>query len=528
MTLTLNLLHEPWLPVRFAGEPAPRDVSIVDAVAHAHDIRELSDESPLVTAALHRLLIALLHRVYGPATTSEWVDLWERRQFDIAPFDVYLAQWPNAFDLFDAERPFYQVAGLPAEAAVSVAKLGHAFSAGNNPVLFDHTWDARAPVILPAQAARLLVAQQGFAVGGLISRLPGELPSAEAGHLLKGAVFLATGRNLFETLILNMVRVDGADSAPFDFDPAEDAPAWERPLPTAQPRRPGGYLDLLTWQARRVRLIPDEDGVIRRVVIMGGHSFPAGYDPRDQETMLAYRSRQQAKGQIAWFPLGFQVERALWRDSTAILATPKSAADDTRPRTLRYLASLRQAGIIDRETAGLSAFGLSSDRAKLFLWRRDDLPLPLAYVDQPDLLKALEAGLKAAEEARRALRAATWRLASETLEPGGKPDRARVDALLESLAPERAYWPRLDLPFRRFMVDLARSFAQDVGRSAERTLAASIREAARFAFDQAAAAVATSGRGQRAAAIAMPWFLVNLGEALESLQTANGPEEVTV
>lgn len=527
MNPAFNLLHEPWLPVRFAAEAAPREVSILDAVAQAHEIRELSDESPLVTVSLHRLLIALLHRAYGPGTVDEWVDLWEGGRFDPGPLDTYLAAWSNAFDLFDAARPFYQVVSLPAEAAVSVAKLGHAFSAGNNAVLFDHNWDARAPAMVPAQAARLLVAQQGFAVGGLISRLPGEPPSAEAGHLLKGAVFLATGRNLFETLVLNMVRVDGVHSAPFDFVPAEDAPAWERPLPTATSRRPAGYLDLLTWQARRIRLIPDEDGAIRRAVIMGGHFFPPGYDPRGQETMLAYRSREQAKGQLAWFPLGFQVERALWRDSTAIFATPDSAANETRPWTLRYLAGLCQEGIIARETAGLSAFGLSSDRAKLYLWRREDLPLPLAYVDHTEFLQALDAGIRAAEAARRALRTAAWRLAGETLGPGGTADRARVEALLTSLAPERAYWPRLDLPFRRFMVDVARSFAQDAGRSAEYALAVSIRDAARFAFDQAAAAVATSARGQRAEAIARPGFLAELAKALESIQPAERPEEVT-
>ncbi|MCC7366297.1 MAG: type I-E CRISPR-associated protein Cse1/CasA [Dehalococcoidia bacterium] len=523
MTASFSLLTEPWLPVRFAGEPNARDVSIIDAIAQAHEIRELADASPLVTVALHRLLVAVLHCAYGPATHSEWVALWEAGRFDPAPLERYLADKTPAFDLFDPERPFYQLASLPADAAVSIAKLGHAYSAGNNPVLFDHTRDAEEPALSPAAAAQLLVAQHGFAVGGLISRLPGEPTSAEAGHLLKGAVILATGTNLYQTLVLNMVRVDGIDSAPFEFNPADDAPAWARPVPSATPRRPGGYLDLLTWQSRRIRLLRDEDGLVRRAVLMAGHTFPKDYDPRGQETMVAYHSREQAKGQRAWFPLGFRVERALWRDSTALFQAPESAADDGRPRTLRELAGRRQAGYIDREAAGLSAFGLSSSKAKLFLWRREDLPLPLAFVDQEDLVAALAKGLDAADGARSALRTATWVLASESLGPDGTADRARVDALLASLEPERAYWPQLDLPFRRFMVDLARSYAQDYGRAAEAELGQAIDAAARAAFEQAAAAVATSGRGQRAEAIATPRFLASLGTALGPLQ----PEEVT-
>ena len=47
--------------------------------------------------------------------------------------------------------------------------------------------------------------------------------------------------------------------------------AWEREAETVKDeRRPDGYLDLLTWQSRRILLIPEEDDCGNTVVRQGG------------------------------------------------------------------------------------------------------------------------------------------------------------------------------------------------------------------------------------------------------------------
>jgi len=137
-----------------------------------------------------------------------------------------------------------------------------------------------------------VLAQQMFSIGGLIGRLPGDPPSAEAAHLVKAAVLLNVGANLFETLALNMVRVDGQAGEPFEFDPAKDAPAWEREPARAVERTPEGYLDLLTWQSRRILLFPNSDGeTVSRMTLMAGFRFPSGLPIRQRETMAAYKLR---------------------------------------------------------------------------------------------------------------------------------------------------------------------------------------------------------------------------------------------
>src|SRR5581483_3989392 len=106
---SFDLIDEPWLPcVRPDG--AAVELGLRQALAGAHELGELYDPSPLVTVALHRLLLAILHRAYrGPAVPAAWRAIWNAGRFDPAVIDAYLDRWRHRFDLFDPERPFYQV-----------------------------------------------------------------------------------------------------------------------------------------------------------------------------------------------------------------------------------------------------------------------------------------------------------------------------------------------------------------------------------------------------------------------------------
>ncbi len=75
MDSQFNLVDKPWIPcIRQDGQVV--ELSLRDTLAQAHTLRELGGESPLVTVALHRLLLAILHRVYGPQGYDAWHDLW--------------------------------------------------------------------------------------------------------------------------------------------------------------------------------------------------------------------------------------------------------------------------------------------------------------------------------------------------------------------------------------------------------------------------------------------------------------------
>ena len=110
---SFNLIDEPWIPCAPPGGEEPRLLSLRAALTNAHEWREIMDDSPLVVVALHRLLIAILHRVYrGPRNVEAWRAIQAHGRFDAASIGQYLDEWRPRFDLFDVEHPFYQVAEM--------------------------------------------------------------------------------------------------------------------------------------------------------------------------------------------------------------------------------------------------------------------------------------------------------------------------------------------------------------------------------------------------------------------------------
>src|SRR5450756_512742 len=84
-----NLIDEPWIPC-LTREGEYRELGLRETLVGAADLREVVDPSPLVTVALHRLLLAVLHRVFGPKDREAWAALWRAECFDAAKLDEYL------------------------------------------------------------------------------------------------------------------------------------------------------------------------------------------------------------------------------------------------------------------------------------------------------------------------------------------------------------------------------------------------------------------------------------------------------
>ena len=316
-----NLLDEPWIPCTML-DGRLESWGLRGVLERSPDIAEIRGESPLVVAALHRLLIAILHRNFRVESTEEWADLWERRAWDADVLDGYFTRWRHRFDLFDEEHPFYQVADLEWSKGGSSARL--LFHADNNSTLFTHLAILAPPELTPAEAARLLVGFMAFDVGGTKTSERGQ-ESAKAAPLNKGAVVLARGEDLFCTLMLNLCRYAPEEGDPWHFDRDLDVPAWERDEATRpEDRIPDGYIDLLTWQSRRIRLQPQqgENGatVVKNVIIMKGFQPPDDFRLYDKETMLAFKRQLRANlDGNPWPVVTFTEERGLWRDSFALM-----------------------------------------------------------------------------------------------------------------------------------------------------------------------------------------------------------------
>jgi CRISPR system Cascade subunit CasA len=450
---SFNLVDEPWLRcVDKTG--ANQKLGIRDILVNAHELADMGGDSPLEQVALHRLLLAILHRILGPEDYDDWGNLWEESRFPAGPLNAYLNRWRHRFDLFDKDRPFYQAPDKRVRSK-SVISLVQELAAGNNPTFFDHHTEEGGVSFTQERAARALVTAQAFALAGPCD--PSQKLYFTDGNCARGVTFLIAGDNLFQTLLLNMIQYPGDEPL---RSPGDDLPAWEMDDPfTPEREMPLGYLDYLTWQNRRIWLQPEwtDGGLrVREMTMAPGLRVDAGVlDP-----MKHYR-KDVKKGFLV---RRFYESRALWRDSVALLALP-SSEEDHAPLTIRWLRELvHDEQLLDaRRLYRYLALGMANDQARVFFYRSERMPFPLAYLDEPQLVSHLRDATGAAEQARKQLWGATRTLARLVLSPqagsagGHDPAPEDLDSLVAYWDPERHFWATLEQPFQTLVVDLPRA-----------------------------------------------------------------------
>jgi len=337
---SFNLAVEPWLPVqRTDGTTA--SLSLLALFQQADSVRRLVGDVPTQEIALLRLLLAVLYDALdGPAEIEDWEDLWLSANPFAAVTD-YLAQHQENFDLFDPERPFYQVAGLhtakhevaPLSRIVADVPVGEQFFTMRRPGVETLSY---------AEAARWLVHAHAFDTSGIKSAMAGDdrgkagkvypLGVGSLGHL--GGVF-AEGATFRETLLLNLIALEEPEAG-FDDRTVKDLPVWRRPEPLGPGEReqaaPTGLRDLYTWQSRRIRLHA-EAGTVTGVVLGYGDPLTLAA-PWKSEPMSSWRrseAQEKKQGRSPFYtPLRHDPSRAAWRGLEALLPARRQAGDDGR------------------------------------------------------------------------------------------------------------------------------------------------------------------------------------------------------
>jgi CRISPR system Cascade subunit CasA len=452
-----NLLQERWVPCRRSGTYT--EESLRTALCEAHEIDEICHPVPTVVIGIMRLLIALFQRAHGPEDDEEWKALYFNGKASAEKVNHYLDEWTDRFWLFDDQYPFYQCAALSQQLQnsdpedIPLARLTPMMAAGNNPTLFDHTYDAQCLTMTPADVARYLVGFQACSTGGTLSYLKGvELDKArysKAAPLARGAVVILRGGNLYQTLVLNAIPRD-PDQIQLFGKIDRDAPAWEHSRPVqASSRRPEGHLDYLTWQSRRALLAyrkGDEGLVVNGALVMAGWRLPDGASKNQFETMMGF---VKDRGDT-WSPIYFHEGRSVWRDSVAFMAV--NATGTAVPRTIRHLSRVSRDSSVNRAHRYAADFlGCETDQQKVEFWRRDRLIIDDRYLVSETLLDELRVAIGAAEKAAQCLRAAiSAYLAGVT----NKVDSEQKGPDHRLLSAEFVYWSTLDLLFSDILLTL--------------------------------------------------------------------------
>jgi CRISPR system Cascade subunit CasA len=443
-----NLIDEPWIPcIDLQGRGV--EYGIRDTLLKAHELSEICDDSPLVTVAIHRLLLAILYRAHaGPCDFRSWKALFQRGTFDQSKVIAYLNGHRSRFNLVDDDYPFFQMAKLETETPVPVTRLATECASGNNATLFDHTIDEEDVSWPAARAARWLVSCQSFALGfgksgdATISGARETLPYSADAIALRGMNIWLQGATAFETLMINLAPSDDNSLPPWEL---EDSHKYRDKLKgkTRIHVSSFGIVDRFTWQSRLVRFLP-QNGVFSRMYFTQGRSA----DKSPGDPMKVYRTSEDE----GFSALPLSSSKAAWRDAHSIFTIPLGNSKEQRPECFNLLARTRSDGAIPPgkkfvvQIVGLASAPKKS--GKFLLWRHERMPISVEILNDVNLIERLGELLQNAEQAAYELNYRTRGIVKLYLRPDGKePDKDEVTKVAESIDPRPAYWARMEKYF---------------------------------------------------------------------------------
>ena len=355
-----NLIYEPWILVLNAdGEP--EELSLLDAFRRAGALKSLAGELPTQDIAVLRLLLAILYAVFTrldvdgsraeiattPEALARWRKLYEKGSFPYGMIEDYLKYYAERFYLFHPETPFYQVANLrkrdKKEELNPIAQIIADVPSRDERRFFTNLSGEATQTLAFAEAARWLVNLQAWDYAGKKAAIIGGVENGGGtGWLGKVGVVYLQGSNLFETLMLNLVMVDRKRQV-ITFS----SPVWEnKPVTAAKTDvRPESFVELLTWQSRRISLFKEGKRVVG-VLSSYGDVFAK------EDTFFEFMSGWKKGKDDKFLPHRHNANRSMWRDLGAILPQrddqngQPNPGDISCPGVISWLEELKSA---DRE-----------------------------------------------------------------------------------------------------------------------------------------------------------------------------------
>ena len=363
--IEFNLLDEPWIRV-MTQDCAVCERSLMQTLAQSHEFLRLAGETPTQDVAVLRLLLAVLHTVFyrvdadgeddpvedARTAVARWRELWSAGRLPEKPIADYLEAWHDRFWLFHPERPFYQTPGADIGTAYEASKLnGELSESSNKPRLFPSRTGENKRSLSYAETARWLVTLMGFDDSSTKVQT-----GTGSGWLGQHVNLYASGKNLFETLMLNLVFLrDGKEVWEED-----NAPAWENPEPCKPVKRaicvPDNQAALLTLQSRRV-FLKRKDGVVNGYTTTGGDYFADGGTNAFAEQMTQWYSAEKGKTVPEKFkPAQPDPNRQLWRDFETIM---DGTTGKHRTGVASWINTLKRKGALENMVVHFSSVGVT-------------------------------------------------------------------------------------------------------------------------------------------------------------------------
>lgn len=389
---SFNVLTEPWIPVTRLEDGSRDELGILTCLEQAHELRDIRDPAPIVEFGMYRLLVAfmldaLILAKRRPEDPLDLEMLIESTRFDSGVIKDYANQCGDVFDLFHPERPFLQT-NMEGAKPKPLAGMFPATPSGTNANHWHHKHEdsLRVPV---QEAARLLTTISPFMTAGGAGLSP-SINGAPAIYALP------TGRNLFETIVLNVPLRNNQERG-------DGAVAWRSRQSPGQERSQATTTEALTWRPRQIQLVPEiGDGNNVRVCAM---RFERGDSTRVAwiDASLAYR---YSKDKVT--PIRMRESRPLWRD-----AGPLVLLNDGEHGQAEKKVSFRRPDVVEeafaltnaRDPLLIQIYGMRTDmKMKVFEWAKSAWSVPSKLGRSTRLGSLVHRELDRAEQAAYGLR----------------------------------------------------------------------------------------------------------------------------
>lgn len=356
MTGCFNLIREPWIRVT-KQDYSTAKVSLAEVFANAHQYRALAGELPMQDTAMLRLLLLILYGVFmrcdpngdfAPITRESgadidcaedrWAELWAMGRFPMESIEKYFEKYDDRFYLLHKERPFYQIANMAGGTEGGVNKLDAALDKSENkPRLFTMVNQGERTSLTYAAAARWLV---NYVCHGDCSA---KKPSPKQTWLGGMETVYVSGKNLFETLMLNLVLYDGEHNKLWPMADETELPLWERNDVNDEKNRltlcPQSPMGMLAIQSRKVSLVANEKAGCVEGFIWGGGDCFEGVDALCEQ-MSAFATKPKEKN--SFYPKRSGHAKFMWRDFGTLTITKNENGIRTRiPGVIRWQEEVR-------------------------------------------------------------------------------------------------------------------------------------------------------------------------------------------
>jgi CRISPR system Cascade subunit CasA len=435
--MSFNLTQERWIPV-VSNDWQRQEVSLVELFNNLDKYREIQADNPPTTLALHRFLIAILHRAYnGPRDEDHWEEI--RDDCGQKAID-YLKQHFDKFDLLHPEYPFMQDLSISSQMAEKCySYLAYEMHGENTSTVFchQHHWS-----ILPLSLSELARLVLRIQICDFHGRKMGATERAGSIPMVGAVNCLVWGKTVHEILMRNLMQYNLTSPSTIN---GEDLPVWERKVEKSGQKIPNGYIDYLTYQWRKIRVFCDDNNSIK-VASHPGNQLPKMISEKMYECGIPYR-----KGKDGFYPVKLDRKRSLWRDSSVLT---QSAVDDSTnsPRIMGWMSDLysHDESIVP-EIIDIKILGLSVENAKPWIWAEEQLSIPIAYFKNRELWQRLKKAIEIAEENQqvfRSFKGSPYHALAEALKNG------EAGKLAGSLNGETRYWATLDREFQILLAKL--------------------------------------------------------------------------